>query len=176
MVALLKDAYHAGYHEGLDLVGQCFGATTTRKTEQGAPDVVWSFANDLHIAFEAKTEKKTSSDLAKKDVTEAKGHIDWVRDRLCQDPEKAEIQVVVVAPTPTLHQVALPFAGGLFYLAPDRISKLAGKTVESMRKLRVQFGGREFAEAAIEFSAAMRNMGLDLESAKKMLLTEHLKK
>jgi hypothetical protein len=138
--------------------------------------VVWSFSNDLHIAFEAKTEKKGSGELAKKDVTEAKGHIDWVRDRLCQDSEKAEIHVVVVAPTPALHQVALPFAGGLFYLAPESALKLAEKTVECMRKLRVKFGGREFAEAAVEFSAAMRNMGLDLESAKKVLLTENLKK
>jgi hypothetical protein len=176
MVDLLKDSYHVGYHEGLDLLGQCFGAATTRKTEQGAPDVVWSFESDLHVAFEAKTEKKSSAELAKKDVTEAKGHIDWVRDRLCQNPEKAEIHAIVVAPAPALHQVALPFAGGLFYLAPESVSRLAGKTVENIRKLRVKFGGREFAEAAVEFSAALRNMGLDLESAKKALLTEHLKK
>jgi len=176
MIAHLKVAYHVAYHEGLDLLGQCFGAATTRKSEQGAPDVVWSFENDLHIAFEAKTEKKDSGELAKKDVTEAKGHIDWVRDRLCQNPEKAEIHVVVVAPTPALHQVALPFAGGLFYLAPESVLKVSEKTVECMRKLRVKFGGREFAEAAVEFSAALRNMGLDIESAKKVLLTEHLKK
>jgi hypothetical protein len=176
MVKLLKITDHAGYHEGLDLLGQCFGAATTRKSEQGAPDVVWSFANDLHVAFEAKTEKKASGELAKKDVTEAKGHVDWVHDRLCQDPEKADIHVVVVAPTPALHQVALPFAGGLFYLAPDSILKLAERIVESIRKLRVKFSGREFAEAAVEFSAALRNMGLDLESAKKALLTERLKK
>ena len=31
----------------------------------------------------------------------------------------------------------------------------------------------EPAEAAVEFSAALRNMRLDLESAKKALLTEH---
>ena len=111
-----------------------------------------------------------------RDVTEAKGRIDWVHARLCQDPEKADIHVVVVAPTPALHQVALPFAGGLFYLAPDSILKLAERIVESIRKLRVKFSGREFAEAAVEFSAALRHMGLHLESAKKVLLTEHLKK
>ena|ERR1022692_1213361 len=70
----------------------------------------------------------------------------------------------------------LPFAGGLFYLAPDSILKLAERIVESIRKLRVKFSGREFAEAAVEFSAALRHMGLHLESAKKVLLTEHLKK
>lgn len=176
MLDHLGDAYHVRYHEGLDALGRLFGGITTRNTEQGAPDVVWSFANDLHVAFEAKTEKKADSELSKKDLQEAKGHLDWVRDRLCQDSETADIQAIVVAPTPTLHQIALPFAGGLFYSAPPNLMKIAQKAAESVRKLRVRFGGRDFADAAVEFSSEMRNMGLDLGSLKTAILADRLKR
>jgi hypothetical protein len=176
MLGQLGDAYHVGYHEGLEVLGQCFGASTTRTTEQGAPDVVWSLANDLHFPFEAKTEKKAAGELSKKDLQEAKGHVDWVKDRLCQDPEAAEIDTIIVAPTAAVHQIALPFAGGLFYLSPEKILQLAQRASEGVRKLRVTFGGREFAEAAVQFSAAMRNHGLDLASIRAALLSDRLKK
>ncbi len=98
MIDQLKDNYHVGYHEGLEALGKCFGATTTRSTESGAPDVVWSFTTDLHLAFEAKTEKKKASVLSKKDVQEAKGHADWIRTHLSDNAETTEIATVVVAP------------------------------------------------------------------------------
>lgn len=176
MLGQLNESFHVGYHEGLDLLGQCFGAITTRTTEQGAPDVVWSFANDLHFAFEAKTEKNAAGELSKKDLQEAKGHVDWVKDRLSQDPEATEIDTIVVAPTPAVHQIALPFAGGLYYLSPEKILQIAQRASEAVRKLRVTFSGREFAEAAIEFSSAMRNFGLDFTSTRAAILSERLKK
>jgi hypothetical protein len=176
MLEHLSKTDHVGYHEGLEILGRCVGASPTRTTEQGAPDVVWSFTDDLHFAFEAKTEKKTASELSKRNLQEAKGHPDWVKNRLCQDPERAEINTIVVAPTAAVHQIGLPFAGGLFYLSPERIVRMAHRASEGVRKLRVTFGGREFGEAAIEFSSAMRNAGLDLASVKSQLLSERLKK
>ena len=176
MLEQLKDLHHAAYHEGLEALGRCFGAKTTRITEQGAPDVVWSFDTDFHVAFEAKTGKKPSGALSKGDVQEAKGHPDWVRDRLCQNPATGVIASVIVAPSPTVHQIALPFAGDLHYIAPARMLKLAERVADTLRKLRVTYVGREFAEAAVQFSAEMRNAGLDLESLRKVLLSERLKK
>ena len=69
----LKDRNHVAYHQGLETLGLCFGATTTRATDQGAPDVIWSFAGDFHLAFEAKTEKGKDSKLSKSDLQEARG-------------------------------------------------------------------------------------------------------
>ncbi len=176
MLVQLKDPNHVGYHEGLETLGKCFGAATTRVTEPGAPDVVWSFTNDLHVAFEAKTEKKQTVLLSKKDVQEAKGHSDWVRAHLCENAESVEVATVVVAPSPSLHQIALPFASGLFYIAPDTVSKIAEKVAGSVRKLRIKFSGRDFAGAAVEFSAEMRNTGLSLKSARNTFLSQPLKK
>src|SRR5205807_10337070 len=70
---------------------------------------VWSFHNDFHIAYEAKTEKKESGLLSKKDLQEAKGHPEWVRAHLCDDQVKAIVEVVVVAPSPSLHQICASF-------------------------------------------------------------------
>ncbi len=176
MLDQLKDPDHIQYHEGLEALGKCFGATTTRTTEPGAPDVVWSFAADLHIAFEAKTEKKQAGGLSKKNVQEAKGHADWVSTYLCENSETAQIAAVVIAPSPSLHQYALPFAAGLYYIAPETVLAIAKKTAESVHKLRIKFSGRDFADSAIEFSTGMRNMNLSLESIRKSFLSEPLKK
>lgn len=175
MLSNLGDIYHVHYHQGLETLGHCFGAATTRTTEQGAPDVIWSFPNDFHVAFEAKTEKKPTSELSKKEVLEAKGHKDWTKSRLCSDVKEAEIRVVVVAPDASLHKVATPFAVGLLCSAPEVVLKLAHAIAEGLRKLRITFGGREFAEAAVEFSAGMRNAKLDIPSLRQGLLSQKLK-
>jgi hypothetical protein len=176
MLSELNNPYHVTYHEGLETLGKCFGATTTRLTEMGAPDVVWSFADDFHLTFEAKTEKSADGKLSKKDVQNAKGHLDWARANLCRDAATAKLAAIVVAPSPELSQIALPFAGDLLYVSPEQIVKLATLTAESVRKLRIKFSGREFPEAALEFSAEMRNTGLDLVGLKKALLSTPLKK
>ena len=151
-------------------------ARTTRTTEPGAPDVVWSFLNDFHITFEAKTEKKPAGELSKKDVQNAKGHPEWVRAKLCNNSQTAEIAPVLAAPSAKTSQIALPFADGLLYVSPEQIRELAEQVAEGVRKLRVTFGGRDFPEAAAEFSAKIRNSGLDIGSVKSALLSEPLKK
>ncbi len=176
MLRQLSDPYYVGYHEGLEILGKCFGARTTRTTEPGAPDVVWSFLNDFHITFEAKTEKNPTGELSKKDVQNAKGHPEWVRAKLCNDSKTAEVAPMVVAPSPKTSQIALPFAEGLLYVSPEKIRKLAEQVADGVRKLRVTFSGRDFPEAALEFSAALRNSGLDADALRKILLSEPLKK
>jgi hypothetical protein len=174
MTAHLSTLDHVQFHEGLEYLGKCYGAETTRKTEQGAPDVVWSFPNDVHVAFEAKTEKK-GTPLSKKDLLEAKGHVDWVHARLCNDSKSADVTVVVVAEVPDIHEIGLPFAGDLFYASPVKVQKLASRAIEAVRRLRLKFAGQEFAESAREFSARMVTLKLDIPSLRKDLLTERLK-
>lgn len=176
MLSRLNATAHVDYHQGLESLGRCFGARTTRRTDPGVPDVVWSFPTDFHIAFEAKTEKKAGAALSKGDIAEARGHADWVKDKLCQDPARAQVATVVVAPSPALHQVALPFAGDLYYIAPPRLLDIAGRVAEGVRRIRLTYAGREFPEVALPFSADMRSAGLDIESLRKLLLSEQLKK
>lgn len=73
MLEQLNDQHHISYHEGLEALGKCFGAQTTRVTDQGAPDVVWSFPTDIHFVFEAKTEKEPKGTISKRDLQAGEG-------------------------------------------------------------------------------------------------------
>jgi hypothetical protein len=116
-----------------------------------------------------------AGELSKKDVLEAKGHVDWTKERLCSDRERPEIQVVIVAPEASLHVVARPFAGGLYHVPPEKVLGLAKSIADNVRKLRVAFAGCEFAAAAAEFSAAMQGSGLDIPALRRVLLSSKLK-
>ena len=174
MLMKLNQHVHKPYVEGLDLLGMCFGAKTTRITEQGAPDVAWSFAMDFHIGFEGKPEKQQHAKLSKRDTQEAKGHIDWIKSKLARNPLSAEIVSLMVAPSASLDEVALPFAEGLLYASLQQLAALSEAVADRLRKIRIEFAGREFAEAATEFSAEIRNANLDLPSLKTGLLSQPL--
>lgn len=174
MISRLEQDEHRQYAEGLELLGKCFGAKPTRITEQGAPDVVWSFLTDFHVGFEAKTEKKDGAKLSKWDVQEAKGHIDWIKARLAQNSATADVLSLMISPTPVVDDVAMPFAQGLLYASPTQVLAVAKAVVERLPMIRVKFAGREFPEAAIEFSAELRSAGLDLTSLRKKLFSKVL--
>jgi hypothetical protein len=127
-----------------------------------------------YLAFEAKTEKQ-GTDLSKKEVLNAKGHVDWVKANLSSSTD-AQCETIIVSPTPSVDQCALPFTEGVFYCPPAEVLKLAEQVAAGIRKLRVKFAGREYPEAAIEFSAEMRSLGLSKDEIMKMLLSSPLKK
>jgi hypothetical protein len=165
----LSDQAHAGYHEGLEVLGKCIGATPLRTTAAGAPDVVWSFPGDAHIAFEAKTEKKVDGKLSKKDLQEAKGHIDWVRSKVADDPKTAIIDPIVVSPDRAVHEIGEPFKGGIFHLRPQQILEFATFVADRMLELRVKYRGRDYASAQKELSVDIRAMKLDMKATATFL-------
>ena len=171
----LKTQYHKAFHEGLESLGKCLGAQTIRTTEHGAPDVVWTFANDVHIAFEAKTEKKPDGTLSKKDLQETKGHADWVRDRL-QNQETTVIETVAVSENPTVHQIALPFTAGVFHVTPNDLASLCKQVVEVLRNVRIKFSGCDFADSAAEVSSKLRDNGMGVKAIMQTLTANPLKK
>ncbi len=159
-VEQLSDRAHTQFHQGLEGLGRCLGADVTRSTEQGSPDVVWTFAGDIHFAFEAKTEKLPGGDLAKKDLLQAKGHRDWVAKRLSNSPTSV-IEVIVVSGASTLHPVADTFSDGLFHLTPHTLAGWAEQTVEALGELRLLFVPYDFAEVVDKFSAELKQRQLD---------------
>jgi hypothetical protein len=171
---LIANPYHKSFHEGCDLLGRTLGARVTRTTKPGDPDVVWSFDGDVHFTLEAKTEK-TSDEISKADILEAKGHADWVRAKLAEDPRQADIRNLIVAPSPKLHEVAEPFGSGLWYISPDQLRNLAVSATELITELRAQLVGRDFAAVEADLSASLRHRGLDLESIKGKLLVHELR-
>lgn len=149
------------------------GVLTTRSTEDGAADVVWTLQTDLAIAFEAKTDKKPDGELFKKNLQEAKGHLDWVKNKL---GHKGPIEVVMISPTSKLDKIASPFAKDLYYMHPDDLLKIAKSVAEALKKLRLQFAGQDYAVAQVKFSADVKNLKLDLASVRKRILVSKLLK
>jgi hypothetical protein len=137
---------------------------------------VWSFANDAHIAFEAKTEKKPDPVLSKKDLQQTKGHRDWVCERLCDGRTTAVIETVAVSEDSKVHQIGLPFTAGVFHVTPNSLAALADRVVEVLRNVRIKFSGREFGAAASDLSVVLQTNGLDVTSILKALTANPLKK
>jgi hypothetical protein len=163
MLKKLGDPYHVAYHEGLDLLGQCLGATTTRRTDAGVPDVVWAFPDGLYFTFEAKTEKLPHGALSKKDLLEAAGHVNWVRAHLAESPATDTIVPIVVSPEPRVLDVGMPHVAGLYHLKPEVIMDLAQAVASWLPDMRVKYAGSDFTSVAAAFSAEVTasNGGVD---------------
>jgi hypothetical protein len=175
MLSLSKEDEPSKFHQGLELLGRCIGSLPLRPTTDGSPDVVWSFGDILSVCFEAKTEKKSSGLIFKKDLEEAKLHPDWVKHNTKVSGE-CEFLVVLVSQTARLDKVAEPFAEGVYYISPDTIRSLASHVVAVLRSLRAKFAGRDYADAEKEFAAEIIAAKLDFESLKAALTSMLLKK
>jgi hypothetical protein len=176
MLEQLGDQAHAGYHVGLEALGKCVGAEPLHVTEPGAPDVVWSFPGDTHFPFEAKTEKKEGGKLSKKELQEAKGHVDWVRAKVADDPTTATVHPVVVSPDSAVHEIGEPFRGGIYHLTPKEILAFAQTIVDKTLELRAKYTGRDYASAQKELSADIRAMKLDVKTIVAFLQKAPLEK
>jgi hypothetical protein len=172
MRKLLASVIHLDSCMGLEILGRCYGLRSLRPTTQGAPDVAWL---DLSrgLALEAKTEKKPTGSLFKKDLQEAKGHPDWLRHFENLGSAYA-IQVSILSPTISLDETAKPFAGGLHVVSPDGVRKLGEATIKAVTELRTSFLGREFTESKTEFEQAMMVKGLSWKSIDGVFLSSSL--
>ncbi|MEX2374115.1 MAG: DEAD/DEAH box helicase [Dehalococcoidia bacterium] len=164
MLSHVDEDDHLRFHEGVEMLGKALGATTTRLSEAGAPDVVWSFGENLHVTFEAKTEKLPGSLYSKSDVQEANGHPDWVRARLCEPGSDPVIYPLIVGTPTEVDQIGAPFVGDLYLVDPSEIRSFAGAIAAKLSEWRLNFFGRDFAACESEFSAAVRLSGADTAS------------
>jgi len=174
MQSLLGSTAHNDVHRGVEILGRCFGARSIRPKKDGAPDVAWLSGNRA-IAFEAKTEKKEKGALYKNELQEAKGHPDWLQYfQAAESNIELTVDVVIISPTKKLHEIAIPFAGGLFVISPQAIVNLAKNAARAVSELRTKFMGKEFTDVAAEFSEAMCVRKLDWKNVEEVLLAEKL--
>lgn len=173
MLGLVSQREHKQFHEGLERLGRCLGAEATRSNEQGAPDVVWSFEG-AHFAFEAKTEKGSDGALSKKEVLQARGHIDWVKAKLADGGESTRIESIIISPTRDLDAAAKPHAGNVLWLHPDAVLTLANDAATLLQEVRQAFHGVDFGEAKDELCAKVKLSNLHLDGILEALLTTSL--
>lgn len=151
------------FHRGLAQLGRLLGAHSIVPNQQGDPDVVWRFADHIWICFEAKTEKKQDGQgLSKKDLLEARGHVDWVRFFETQGKRNVQILATIISPTDKLQRIALPHRGSLFLLKTHSVVKWGKVAHEGMLRLRSKFVGQEFSACRAAFATEVSRLGLDL--------------
>ena len=170
----LSQSGHKKFHVGLDYLGQVIGADVIRSTSQGVPDVVWSLPGNCYIAIEAKSEKDHESQLSKKDILQAKGHIDWVKQELCGEVDKCEVLPVIVADTTTLHSAATPHVQGLFHKTTEEIQEFGESVATAIAELRIEYSGAEFAEKGKEFATALEGRGISISAVKDFVTARPL--
>jgi len=154
---------HTRFHIGLERLGQCLGAEAIRSTADGAPDVVWIFHNRCYT-FEVKA----GTQLSKKYVQQAKGHIEWVR---AQRPELNDvpIQPLIVSPDKKLDNLAKPHISGLNFLSASDVAQYGQATAAVLQKFRTQFAGKEYGAAREQLKAEMRQAKMDSGYVEKLL-------
>ena len=153
---------YKSFHEGLESLGRSIGAQATRPTEQGDPDVIWRLADRVWVCFEAKSEKlKDGAGLSKKDVLEAKGHVNWVRFFETQGKASVDIMAVIVAPTSKVQSVAEPHKESLYFLDVQTALSWAKDVHTALTQLRTKYSGQEFAAAREQFARDLEHLGLD---------------
>jgi hypothetical protein len=157
------------FHMGLELLGQCLGAETLRSTGSGAPDGVWIFSGHC-FTFEAKTDKDVNGKLFKKELQQAKGHPDWLKDER-NSLAKAAIQPIVVSPTNALDAAAEPHAKGLFYVSPKQLAELAEAVALELSKIRTEFAGKEFTAVVTQLKKRIVRSALHLDSIQSCFKT-----
>ena len=136
--------------------------------------MVWSFEGNIHVVFEAKSEKSADGALSKDDVLQAKGHVDWVKAKLVSDAEAARVVPVIVSPTSTLHNAARPHTDGLFWIHPDQVTKLARATAEVLSEARTAYSGKDFGRVKGELSAKLKLSNLHLDGVIELLMKNPL--
>jgi Helicase C-terminal domain len=160
--ALVKLGDSTQYHIGLELLGQSLGAETLRSTEPGAPDGVWIFSQQC-FTFEAKADKDERGKLYKKELQQAKGHPDWLRNER-HSLTDIPIQPMVIAPAKTLDSAAEPHAKDLYYLSPKQVSDFAQDVSTELSKIRTEFAGKEFAAVVAQLRKRLMRSVLHLDS------------
>lgn len=152
---------HKIFHRGLESLGRLVGALATRSTEQGDPDVIWRLGDKVWVCFEAKTEKLAHGlGISKKDVLEAKGHVNWVRFFEAQGKRDVEIMATIIAPTPKTHRVAEAHKDSLYFLGTTGLLEWGKKVNRGLTELRTKYVGQEFGAARLAFARDLERLGL----------------
>lgn len=163
-------ADHTKFHEGIEALGKLLGASSSRPTGDGEPDVIWKFNGRLWICFEAKANKRQGGQgIAKRDMLEARGHVDWVRYSETSNSSEVEIIACIVAPDKKIHPIASPYRGSLSFISNDEMASWAADAIASAMELRTKYAGHDYASECQQFSLDAERAKLDLASTRRRL-------
>jgi hypothetical protein len=157
--------HHTTFHRGLAQLGRLLGAQCTTASQQGDPDVIWRFADQVWVCIEAKAAKvEGGQGLSKRDLLEARGHVDWVKFFEAQGKRNVRIIAALVSSTDKVQAVARPHRDTLYLLKTDQVAQWGKSAQVAMLELRAKYVGQEFAAARKSFAQDLSKLNVDFGS------------
>lgn len=153
---------HKLFHQGLVSLGSLLGAVPSAPDQQGDPDVIWRFGDSVWVCFEAKSGKlEFGQGLSKKDVLQAKGHVNWILFFEAQGKRNVQVIATVIAPTSKVDRAAMPHKESLFLVGTVEILEFAKRAHKALLELRTKYAVQEFSSARASFVRDLSRLEID---------------
>jgi hypothetical protein len=129
------------WESALERLGKFLGFDASRPDGNATPDSVWLVSSDLAFVWEAKSEEGPG-EIGARTAQQAAGHITWVREN-CPLNEGADIVPIIATDRDRVADGAAVHAKNLYLFSLDEVRKLAHKTIEAVRRVRVYARGAD---------------------------------
>lgn len=165
---LIQSSKWKQFEQGLEVLGNLLGATTTRFTGEGEPDGLWVFGDWHAFVFEAKTDEKEQSGVSLNTVRQAKSHEQTSRSMHLLPPY-VPCSTIIVSPRTAVHRLAVPHANNIFHMSPNDVVKLFEVCVQAFGHVRTTAGASSQEILRDSFEKVYHEHGLSLPSLKLLL-------
>jgi hypothetical protein len=165
---LIESSNWKKFEQGLEVLGNLLGATSTRFTGEGEPDGLWVFGDWHAFVFEAKTDEDEKSGVSLRTVRQAKSHEQTARSMTLLPPH-TPCTTIIVSPRTALHRLAAPHAASLFYMSPGDVVRLFERAVAAFGNVRTTAGSSSQEVLRETFNSVYEQQGLSLPDLKRLL-------
>jgi hypothetical protein len=165
---LIQSSNWKQFEQGLEVLGNLLGATSTRFTGEGEPDGLWVFGDWHAFVFEAKTDEEEKAGVSLRTVRQTNSHEQTAR-AMKLIPPFVPCTTIIVSPRTALHRLAVPHAGSLYYMSPANVTHLFEQAVAAFGQVRTTAGNCSQEVLRDNFSAVYQERGLSLHVLKKTL-------
>ena len=152
----LQATEHKAFHRGLKGLGEMLGFDAELPEGSSAPDCVWSIGSSIYVVHEAKSEHTPGHLIGVKDIRQAQGHENWIRENLpCE--ESTIILCLIESPRTAVAREAVAHGRSLYHVTPSELKTLFDETASALRRVRAKLnhlsGEKVLEELLNEFSA-----------------------
>ncbi len=137
MVDWLDNSESTPFEQGLEKLGLWLGLDAKRPTGTGVPDGVWPFAEEVSVAFEAKSGEQPDYQISLSTARQAQGHLRWITSEL-DTPGSTPMFSVILSDRTTISSDARPQTESLYVLDLSTVRQLGRKVASTMRSLRTE--------------------------------------
>lgn len=165
---LIQSLHSKQFEQGLEVLGNVLGATSTRFTGDGEPDGLWVFGDWHAFVFEAKTDEEEKSGVSLRTIRQALSHEQTARS-LKLIPPFVPCSTIIISPRTALHRLGVPHAASLFFMSPVNVTRLFEQAAAAFGQVRTTAGNSSQEVLRDNFNAVYQEKHLSLPDLKNTL-------